>query len=348
MIEKFLFISSCLLLVLLSTIGCGPVSFSILPPPPIPTAGVGVNTESVCDGNDTHENTATMQNSAGLYYKIYSVSIDGSGNLSFGSTPDVPGQNTMANWNTVNSGGQNAASMGMYTGDLAPGWYTVLLCDSEYSIDDPGCSITASYNINDSGGSQGNLSIDDGISVGDRVVAPWTPCLGGVYNCMNLYEFQILPNGTFQDNGSPLIAVATGPGAGNVNAYGLGTVNYVGCDTPLIVHVGSQGPGMPVSLSSPSDGVKFDIRADSHPIQLSWPTQPDVDMFLALPNAQGQIVSGQQLFGNYTVGPDGKTSSNGFEALAKYAAPGAKSLDKNSKIFDQLVLWQSRWGSPTK
>jgi hypothetical protein len=116
--------------------------------------------------------------------------------------------------------------------------------------------------------------------------------------------------------------------------------------SPLVIDVSSDNaPDADLMLSSPIDGILFDILgANSFPVpdakkQISWIKNPSEYMFLALPNSSGQIVGIDQLFGNNTLGPDGKFAANGFAALAKYDLNGDGMIDSNDAIFSQLRLW---------
>ncbi len=96
-------------------------------------------------------------------------------------------------------------------------------------------------------------------------------------------------------------------------------------------------------LSSPQDGVTFDILgANGKPAytksQISW-FEKGVFGLLALPNSNGEVKNIDQLFGDNTLGPDGKFSSNGFTALAKHDSNGDKVIDRYDVVFGKLRLW---------
>jgi hypothetical protein len=104
--------------------------------------------------------------------------------------------------------------------------------------------------------------------------------------------------------------------------------------SPLIVDFKNSG----IPLSSPRDGVNFDLTARGKMDRISWP-QDDQSMFLVLNN---KVINGNSLFGNYTTGPDGKLADNGFLALAKYDTNKDGKIDSNDIIFNQLRLWSDR------
>jgi hypothetical protein len=61
---------------------------------------------------------------------------------------------------------------------------------------------------------------------------------------------------------------------------------------------------------------------------------------LALPNKNQMVQGIDELFGNFTTGPDGKFAANGYAALAKYDANHDGKIDKKDPVFNQLRLWQ--------
>jgi hypothetical protein len=66
--------------------------------------------------------------------------------------------------------------------------------------------------------------------------------------------------------------------------------------------------------------------------------------FVVLPDANGKIVNINQLFGNNTVGPDGKKAVNGFVALGKHdlkpkTHSGYGTITAVDPVFSRLRLW---------
>lgn len=96
-------------------------------------------------------------------------------------------------------------------------------------------------------------------------------------------------------------------------------------------------------MTSADDGVRFDIRGDGQPIQMAWTSLRFHNAFLALPESDGQVHSGKDLFGNYTAQAL-SAHPNGFLALAEYDKPenggnGDGIIDERDQLFSRLRLW---------
>lgn len=111
---------------------------------------------------------------------------------------------------------------------------------------------------------------------------------------------------------------------------------YTDSRSPLMIDLGGKG----FALSSPENGTKFDVGANGLSEQLSWP-KSDSNGFLVLPE-DGAVHSAQQLFGDGTVGPDGKRAANGFDALAKYDSNRDGQIDSKDAVFNKLAVWIDR------
>jgi len=118
------------------------------------------------------------------------------------------------------------------------------------------------------------------------------------------------------------------------------------CDrraSPLVIHRASDvNNPLPIALSSPEEGVDFDLlgaRNNHQKVRISWFTNHDY-FFLALPNKRGHVTGIDQLFGDNTSGPDGLFADNGYAALAKYDANADGLIDDKDPIFRKLRLWQ--------
>lgn len=119
------------------------------------------------------------------------------------------------------------------------------------------------------------------------------------------------------------------------------------CDerrSPLIISLDNSTKG--IGLTSILDGIKFDIMGSKalpsphYAKQISWFKQGNTDYyFLALPN-HGVVEGIDQLFGDNTLGPDGKFAANGYLALAKYDLNNDKLITSLDPIFKELRLWK--------
>lgn len=131
------------------------------------------------------------------------------------------------------------------------------------------------------------------------------------------------------------------------------------CDSlqsPLVIHLNSDiNRAEHMVLSSPANGVFFDILGQNAlpvahtPKRISWQRSINY-VYIVLPDANGQVRGIDQMFGNNTLGPDGKFALNGYEALGKYDAKdatGTKPIGNpdgyiNSKdpIYFALRVWR--------
>lgn len=131
--------------------------------------------------------------------------------------------------------------------------------------------------------------------------------------------------------------VPTGGGIGQV--YGpLG--GDCGTDDPIILDVEGEG----FHLTSPDNGVKFDMEATQRPVQIAWTDPHYHNAFLVLDvNGNGMVDNGRELFGNFT--PQRQSDHpNGFLALALYDLPanGGNNdgvIDAHDAVFSKLRLW---------
>jgi len=133
--------------------------------------------------------------------------------------------------------------------------------------------------------------------------------------------------------------------------WSLGEPGGERCDqlnSPLVIQLPDPGQApAPLDLSSPLDGVWFDILGkNSLPAphtkkQISWltPRARLTNYFLTLPDANGEVRGIDQLFGDNTFGPDGRFSANGYEALRKYDLNGDGVIDRRDPVFPALRLW---------
>jgi len=77
-----------------------------------------------------------------------------------------------------------------------------------------------------------------------------------------------------------------------------------------------------------------------------WPTA--TTPWIALDrDGDGAITNGAELFGSSTVLADGRTATNGFEALAALDANHDGVIDARDPLFGSLLLWSDRDGDRT-
>lgn len=123
----------------------------------------------------------------------------------------------------------------------------------------------------------------------------------------------------------------------------LATEDFARCDSynsPLVIKMGIE----PIRLSSPLDGILFDLLGENNnhvKKQISWPVD-DAVAFIALPNHSGRVLGINELFGDNTKGPDGSFSAHGYEALAKHDDNSDGVIDQRDAVFSRLRLFFDR------
>lgn len=112
--------------------------------------------------------------------------------------------------------------------------------------------------------------------------------------------------------------------------------------SPLFVDMGLRGGQ--TELTPITQGVQFDILGqNAKPVahskkQISWFKDANY-MFLVKPNERGQVLGVNEMFGDNTLGPDGKMATDGFHAFAKYDSNRDSVIDENDPVFKNLRLW---------
>jgi hypothetical protein len=98
-------------------------------------------------------------------------------------------------------------------------------------------------------------------------------------------------------------------------------------------------------LTSPENGVWFDLDADGTLDRIAWTQAGEPIAFLVRDlNLNGIIDNGRELFGNHTVLPTGQRVTNGFEALSfydrsEYGGNGDGVLDSGDAVWPSLRFW---------
>jgi hypothetical protein len=119
------------------------------------------------------------------------------------------------------------------------------------------------------------------------------------------------------------------------------------CSSPLVIQlIPGQDKPEPIELTSPADGVAFDLQGwkagrDGSAKKISWFTAESVrnNYLLALPAADGSVDGINELFGNNTAGPDGTFANDGYQALAKWDENQDGVIDARDAVFSRLRLW---------
>jgi hypothetical protein len=103
------------------------------------------------------------------------------------------------------------------------------------------------------------------------------------------------------------------------------------------------GQGADFALTSPEQGVLFDIDGNGAKEQVAWTRAGTNVAFLAIDlNGDGRINSGKELFGSVTL----PGSRNGCNALLQMfrqsGAPPSGSVHDGHDLYDRLLLWADR------
>lgn len=118
--------------------------------------------------------------------------------------------------------------------------------------------------------------------------------------------------------------------------------------SPIVID--TKGTGFKFSDPDKGNYVTFDLGGNGKYEKLSWPEAGSNNMWLALPDTNGTVSNGKQLFGNFTPHSDGGVAGhpnpNGFLALAWYDQPsqggdGNLILDQKDAIWFKLRLWDA-------
>lgn len=122
-------------------------------------------------------------------------------------------------------------------------------------------------------------------------------------------------------------------GSNNSNRYSSATVAQPPRD-PLVIDLGTSG----INLSTVEAGVHFDIDKNGFAEKTVW--TDGEDGFLVLDRNGNDIIDdGGELFSDHVIMSDGRTSSDGFEALADLDDDHNGIIDEKDSRFADLRVW---------
>lgn len=109
--------------------------------------------------------------------------------------------------------------------------------------------------------------------------------------------------------------------------------------SPIILDLGHDG----YRLTSVAAGVHFDLRNEGRMLRVAWTRSSAETAFLVLDrNANGQVDSGAELFGNFTLLRSGVPAQNGFQALSELDENHDGAIDPRDETWFALLLWVDR------
>jgi len=102
-------------------------------------------------------------------------------------------------------------------------------------------------------------------------------------------------------------------------------------NSPLVLDLDGDG----VQISSPREGILFDMDANGQRLRTAWPKGRDALLVLDR-NGNGTIDDATELFGDVT---GHRHHEDGFAALAELDADGDGRIDRRDPVFGELRLW---------
>jgi hypothetical protein len=107
-------------------------------------------------------------------------------------------------------------------------------------------------------------------------------------------------------------------------------------DDPLILDLDGGG----IETVSLSAGIHFDHDGNGFRELTGW-AGPGAGFLMVDRNGNGRPDNGTELFGDFTLLPNGMRATNGFQALAYYDANHDGKIDGGDPIWSQLRIWQN-------
>lgn len=93
-------------------------------------------------------------------------------------------------------------------------------------------------------------------------------------------------------------------------------------------------------LTSPENGVLFDIDADGTRDRVAWTAAGDNVAILAMDtDGDGRITSGKELFGSYTVPGAGNGANALLGLFDASGAPPSGALENGHELYERILLW---------
>ena len=120
------------------------------------------------------------------------------------------------------------------------------------------------------------------------------------------------------------------------------TTDFGGAESttsPLVLDLNGDGVQTTRLSNSFTQGVHFNLDATGLAENTAWVDAQDGLLVRDL-NADGQISSGRELFGNHTLLHNGARAANGFEALTELDDNADGVVDANDALFASLKVWK--------
>ena len=130
------------------------------------------------------------------------------------------------------------------------------------------------------------------------------------------------------------------PGAGAGSGAGEECGMDVLLSSPIVLHMDPTKEFK--TLSAMESGVEYDLSGDNHKVQTGWISSDSALLGLDL-NGNGILDNGSELFGEWTLMPNGEYAKNGYEALSQYLSNHSSCssvIDSSNPVFKHLLVWR--------